>query len=219
MCWLNKIRSLLSGQQEPQQGAKRNGWDAFNNRGMKKKQASAYLRLPSSPDAQTETGETDVMRVLVISDTHGVHKNLDRVLEKERPYDLVIHLGDIEGDEDYLEAAADCPVAAVRGNNDYFSNLPQEQLVEVAGKKILLTHGHYYYVVAGLEHLAREAQGRGVDMVMFGHIHRPVVRQEGDLTILNPGSLSYPRQEDRKPSYIVMEIQPHGELEIFLKFI
>ncbi len=58
------------------------------------------------------------MRVLVISDTHGYHKNLDRVLELERPYQQVIHLGDLEGDEDYLEAAAGCPVEAVRGNND-----------------------------------------------------------------------------------------------------
>ena len=40
------------------------------------------------------------MRVLVISDTHGYHKNLDRVLELERPYQQVIHLGDLEGDED-----------------------------------------------------------------------------------------------------------------------
>ena len=49
---------------------------------------------------QTKTGETDVMKVLIISDTHGNHKNLDRVLELERPYEQVIQLADIEGDED-----------------------------------------------------------------------------------------------------------------------
>ncbi|KAI4451982.1 hypothetical protein C823_006543 [Eubacterium plexicaudatum ASF492] len=100
------------------------------------------------------------MKVLVISDTHGYHKNLDRVLELERPYDQVIHLGDIEGDEEYLEVKAGCPVAAVKGNNDYFSPLPQEQTIELDGKRILITHGHYYYVVAGLEHLIREAKAR-----------------------------------------------------------
>lgn len=159
------------------------------------------------------------MRVLVISDTHGVKKNLDRVLELEHPYGQVIHLGDIEGDEDYLKSAAGCPVAAVRGNNDYFSQLPQEQVIEVAGKRIFITHGHYYYVVAGLEHLIREAQGRGVDMVMFGHIHRPVIRQEGTLSVINPGSLSYPRQEGRRPSYIIMEIDAQGGFKFFLKFL
>lgn len=159
------------------------------------------------------------MRVLIISDTHGIQKNLDRVLAKERPYERVIHLGDIEGDEDYLKAAADCPVAAVRGNNDYFSDLPQEQMIEVAGKRIFLTHGHYYYVAAGVEHLIREAQGRGADIVIFGHTHRPLIRQEGNLYVLNPGSLSYPRQEGRKPSYIVMETGVFGEPKFFLKFL
>ncbi len=158
------------------------------------------------------------MRVLVISDTHGYHKNLDRVLELERPYQQVIHLGDLEGDEDYLEAAAGCPVEAVRGNNDYFSPLPQEQIIEIAGKRIFMTHGHYYYVVAGLEHLIREAKGRDVDIVMFGHIHRPVIRQEGALMVINPGSLSFPRQEDRKPSYIVMETDAQKGFQYFLKF-
>ncbi len=168
---------------------------------------------------QTKTGETDVMKVLIISDTHGNHKNLDRVLELERPYEQVIHLGDIEGDEDYLIAAAGCPVAAVRGNNDYFSQLPQEQVIEVAGKRALITHGHYYYVAAGTEHLLMEAKGRDVDLAMFGHTHRPLIRQEQGLTILNPGSLSYPRQEGRKPSYIVMETGRQGGIEIFLKYL
>ena len=39
------------------------------------------------------------MKILIISDTHGSHKNFDRVIEKERPLDMLIHLGDVEGDE------------------------------------------------------------------------------------------------------------------------
>ena len=167
---------------------------------------------------QNENREMGVMRVLIISDTHGYHKNLDKVLKLERPYHQVIHLGDIEGDEDYLETAAGCPVTAVRGNNDYFSRLPQEQIIELEGKRIFITHGHYYYVVAGLEHLIREAQGRDADLVMFGHIHRPVIRKEGTLSVINPGSLSFPRQEGHKPSYIVMETGDDGDFQFFLNF-
>lgn len=37
------------------------------------------------------------MKILIISDTHGSHKNFDRVIEKERPLDMLIHLGDVEG--------------------------------------------------------------------------------------------------------------------------
>lgn len=159
------------------------------------------------------------MRVLIISDTHGKHDNFDRVLESEEAFDQVIHLGDTEGGEDYIAAAADCEVTAVRGNNDYFSDLPGEQIVEVEGKRIFITHGHYYYVAAGVETLIKEAQGRDVDIVMFGHTHRPLIRQEKGLWVVNPGSLSYPRQEGRKPSYIVMNISPQESPKFILKFL
>lgn len=159
------------------------------------------------------------MKVLIISDTHGLCENLDKVLESERPYDLVIHLGDLEGAEDYLEAAAACPVEAVRGNNDYFSDLPDEKVIEVAGKQVLITHGHYYYVAAGVEKLIKEAMGRNIDIVMFGHTHRPLLRQKRGLVVLNPGSLSYPRQEGHKPSYMVMESSSKGEINFLLKFL
>ena len=64
------------------------------------------------------------MKALIVSDTHGSHRNLERVIEKEQPLDLLIHLGDVEGGEDYIEAIADCPVNVVAGNNDFFSELP-----------------------------------------------------------------------------------------------
>ena len=74
-------------------------------------------------------------------------------------------------------------------------------------------------MAAGVEHLIKEAFGRGADIVMFGHTHYPMIRREGGLTVINPGSLSYPRQEGRRPSYIVMETDPQGGVEFFLKFL
>lgn len=183
-----------------------------------RKRPSVQQTLSVQP-VRAHAGESESMKVLIMSDTHGVHKNLDRVLELERPYEQILHMGDIEGDEDYIEAVAGCPVAAVRGNNDYFSQLPQERIAEIAGKRILMTHGHYYYVAAGVELLIKEAFGRGADMVMFGHTHYPMIRREGGLTVINPGSLSYPRQEGHRPSYIVMETDPQGGVEFFLKFL
>ncbi|MBQ3583637.1 MAG: metallophosphoesterase family protein, partial [Lachnospiraceae bacterium] len=44
------------------------------------------------------------MKILIISDTHRHEENLERVLEKERNIDLLIHLGDIEGAEDYIRS-------------------------------------------------------------------------------------------------------------------
>ena len=59
------------------------------------------------------------MRVLVISDTHKKHENLKVVLERVSPVDLVIHLGDAEGYEDYIGELCGCPLEIVAGNNDF----------------------------------------------------------------------------------------------------
>ena len=46
--------------------------------------------------------EADRMRVLIVSDTHKSHSNLERAIEAEKPIDMLIHLGDVEGREDYI---------------------------------------------------------------------------------------------------------------------
>ena len=64
------------------------------------------------------------MRVLIVSDTHKKHENLITIMEKERPFDRMIHLGDAEGYEDYIAELAGCPLDIVAGNNDFmFSDL------------------------------------------------------------------------------------------------
>ena len=81
--------------------------------------------------------------------------------------------------------------------------------------KVLLAHGHYYNVSTGPAYLKQEARERGFDIVMFGHTHRPYFdidkSGEKELITLNPGSLSYPRQEGHRPSYMLMKIDDNGE--------
>ena len=60
------------------------------------------------------------MRVLIVSDTHGHEENLERILTEKGPFQHLIHLGDVEGQEDYIEVIAGCPVHIVAGNNDFF---------------------------------------------------------------------------------------------------
>lgn len=64
------------------------------------------------------------MKVLIVSDTHRRDENLERVLEKEKPIDCLIHLGDVEGSEDYIREIAGCETHIVSGNNDFFCDLP-----------------------------------------------------------------------------------------------
>lgn len=42
------------------------------------------------------------MKILIVSDTHGRLENLERVIEMTKPIDALIHLGDVEGQEDYI---------------------------------------------------------------------------------------------------------------------
>ena len=63
------------------------------------------------------------MKVLIVSDTHRKDDNLERIIEEEAPFDMLIHLGDAEGSEYLIEdwVDKDCQLEMVKGNNDFFS--------------------------------------------------------------------------------------------------
>lgn len=158
------------------------------------------------------------MKILLVSDTHKKNENYFMVVKQVKP-DMVIHCGDGEGCEYALTQAADCPVEIVLGNNDFFSDLPREKILDIEGYRIWVTHGHNYYVSMGRETIMMEACARGMDIVCFGHTHRPVVDVAEAVTALNPGSLSYPRQEGRRPSYIIMELAQGSEAKYKIYYL
>ena len=159
------------------------------------------------------------MRVLIISDTHRRNENLFKILDRIEKPDMIVHCGDVEGSEYTISECARCPVEMVAGNNDFFSDLPREREFYVGDYRVWLTHGHMYYVSMGNETIKQEAAAKGVDIVMYGHTHRPVIDTEDDVIAINPGSLSYPRQEGRKASYILMEMGEDGEPEFHLHYL
>ena len=159
------------------------------------------------------------MKILIVSDTHRHNTNVLDVVEKVKPIDLLVHCGDIEGSEDIIAQAAGCPVQIVQGNNDFWSAMPREKEFLIGEYKVWLTHGHNYYVSMNYEIIKQEARSREVDIVMCGHTHKPVVDISPDLTLINPGSMSFPRQEGRKPSYIIMEIDKAGKAQYSIHYI
>ncbi len=159
------------------------------------------------------------MKILIVSDTHRKNDNYLKALEKSAPVDMVIHCGDIEGSEYLIAQSAGCPVQMVVGNNDFFSDLPREKDFQIGRYRVWLTHGHNYCVSLGNEYLKKEARMRGADIVMYGHTHKPVVDIEAGLITVNPGSLSYPRQEGRKASYIIMELDKAGDAHFTINYI
>ena len=159
------------------------------------------------------------MKVLIVSDTHGKDENLIRVLEKVDGIDLMIHLGDLQGSEDYIEAVAPCPVVMVSGNNDFYSDLPREKVIRIGDTKVFLTHGHYLYVSSGTSRLKDMAAQNQCSIAMFGHTHKPLIDTEGTIWAINPGSLSYPRQEGKQCSYIIMNVSDNGKIEFSLEYL
>lgn len=160
-----------------------------------------------------------MQRIMIVSDTHSKCYGFDAAILKEGNIDMLIHCGDVENDEDYIRASVDCPVCMVAGNNDFFSNLNMEVQTEIAGHNVLVTHGHYYRVSLGTDMIKEEARARGCDIVMFGHIHRPVLEIEDDITVINPGSLTYPRQSDHRRTYMMMYVDDNNRCTFEIKSI
>lgn len=159
------------------------------------------------------------MKILIMSDTHGRTDNALMALRKEKPIDLMIHCGDAEGTEGDLGLFAECSMYCVKGNNDFFTDLKYEQEIQIGKYLAMITHGHRYRVSLGYEMLADEAVARGYDFVFFGHTHRPCVENIGGVTLINPGSLSFPRQSGREFTYMIMNVEDGKEPQIDLKVL
>ena len=160
-----------------------------------------------------------MMKILIVSDTHRQNQNYLNLVNSLGKLDMVIHLGDIEGSEYTIQQAVNCPVEMVSGNNDFFSNFPSEKTLQIGKYRVMITHGHRYCIGMGNEMLKEEAVAQGVDIVMYGHSHKPVVDIDDGIIAINPGSLTYPRQDGRKPSFIIMELDKNGDAHFTINYM
>ncbi len=151
-------------------------------------------------------------RILIVSDTHGRHNNLETVLKRYDQIDLLIHLGDMEGGAAIIRKMASCPVEMIAGNNDFMSGLDSEKVIEIGKYRIFMTHGHRYHVHYSNEWVAEAAKKRNCQIALYGHTHVPEIGYVGDITVVNPGSLTLPRPMTMPPSYVLMEIDREGDV-------
>lgn len=77
--------------------------------------------------------------------------------------------------------------------------------------KVIGKQGRIAKAIRAVVKAAALGEKKQVDVVMFGHTHVPFIDIGHTLTILNPGSLSYPRQASRKPTFLLMEIDENGQ--------
>lgn len=154
------------------------------------------------------------MKILVLSDTHRAIGRVISALNNEEKFDYLIHLGDNTQDADTLSSRLGLPLYNVRGNCDY-SNVYEEQLINIAGKNIFLTHGHNYRVNFTLSILCYRAEELNADICLYGHTHITMLEDYKGILIFNPGSIPQPRG-GKMPSYGVIEIN-NGEIKATIR--
>lgn len=136
------------------------------------------------------------MLIGIISDTHDRLKRTARAVQlfHQARVEAIIHCGDI-CEQSILALFAGTPTYYVMGNNDddaelrhaaqsmdNLTYLQQGGMIELAGKKIAVTHGHLYRVIT-------ELKLGSPDYFLSGHTHCALNEQNAGIRFINPGAL------------------------------
>jgi len=148
------------------------------------------------------------MNILTLSDSHGSSSLMSDVINiLQDEIDMVLFMGDCVDDfMDFEHIFPEKKFHYVSGNCDFNHREPSERLIEVAGKKIFLTHGHNFGVKAGHIRLMAEALRRKANICLYGHSHSPAAFLEQGIYFMNPGSISLPRDCDY-PTFGVINVE------------
>lgn len=143
-------------------------------------------------------------KIVIISDTHGNAKGIEKLMPIIQENDYVIHLGDGAGDMRAVWDAYPDKVFICAGNCDFFSPWQTEGELEVEGVKIFYCHGHQYDVKRTRLSLARETKSRGCQIALYGHTHVAKISEREGVTLINPGSLRRSVNEGGSYCYLVI---------------
>ncbi len=100
---------------------------------------------------------------------------------------------------------------------DVLAIAPVSLALEIAGARLLMVHASPWrpfeeYIFPRSPKLPRFAH-LPYDFVILGHTHVPMVECVDRVTIINPGSCSQPRDQDRRGSYAILDLERH-EVEL-----
>lgn len=141
-------------------------------------------------------------RIGVISDTHGLLREEART--RLEGCDLIVHAGDV-GDPAVLEDLGRiAEVVVVRGNMDHglwARDLALTEHVTVEDRQI--------HVVHNIETLDLDPAAAGIDVVVYGHSHKPAVDWKDGVLYLNPGSIG-PKRFHLPVSMAYLHVKPEG---------
>ena len=143
-------------------------------------------------------------KIIALSDTHMERGLPEKLVELAEDADIILHAGDFVAKEVYESLTDLGRVEAVCGNSDspeLKNLLPERKVIEVDGVRIGLIHRASHSSGPGTEMLAREME---VDVLVYGHLHRPLVERNNKLLIC-PGSPTMPRMSP--PTVAEIEIK------------
>ncbi len=151
------------------------------------------------------------MRILVLSDSHRDEFALKLAIKNQPSADVVVFLGDGENEFDEAKKIINTPrVYAVRGNNDWYSSLPQSQIIEVNGVRIYLTHGHGESVKYGTSILKSTVKSNNCTLGLYGHTHVQNYEYDDGIHVFCPGAICH-------EEYGVVDITDKGIMCIKMK--
>ncbi|MFT0799861.1 metallophosphoesterase [Bacillus swezeyi] len=143
------------------------------------------------------------MKVLIVSDSHGLEHELQTIAERhEKDVDLSIHCGDSELDPSHPALSS---YLTVKGNCDFYGDFKDEIVVPVGSRKLFFTHGHLYGIKQSLLNVYYRAAELNADIICFGHSHIAGSELMDGKLLINPGSIRLPRVR-RDKTYAILSI-------------
>ena len=168
--------------------------EAFRRKSGSRGGVSRGVWTRQLPIAEYRTRIGSPILIGVVADTHGSPtrsgRSLDLVVEffHRTNLGLILHAGDA-GHASVLQSLEQvAPTVAVRGNADpldLIEALPDRVWIEAGSRTLLLMHGHHGRTALKA---ARAAASPDIDLIVFGHSHKPLIEREGRTILFNPGS-------------------------------
>lgn len=146
-------------------------------------------------------------RILIVSDNH-YNDDIACIVERHKDVDLRIHLGDSQ--YPYTDKLLAPFHYRICGNNDFDRRFIDETTITIQHCRMYMTHGHRHDVYFGVDELVASAQRENATIALYGHTHIPFAECIDGVTVINPGSTSYPRGGLRRGTYAILTIADGG---------
>ncbi|MBF0780498.1 MULTISPECIES: YfcE family phosphodiesterase [unclassified Granulicatella] len=145
------------------------------------------------------------MKVLVISDSHGITSELSTLIADYRSQvDYIVHCGDSElTSHDTLWGLTD---SVVKGNMDFDSGYKTEDILQTKDYRFFVTHGHLYDVNFERYKLADRAKEEHCAFALYGHTHVLKVEVINHVICINPGSFNRSRGPIQERTFAVIDV-------------